>query len=145
MNSIHRILRNGAAIERVDLVRATINEAEEIKDNLLNDINFNKIIVDLSTCNYIDSTFFGALVFAYKMLKQRGCAMVLVVSKSFLLRSFIYKEIASVFKVYHSISEALEAFNNNNYGSVSNNNYHSLASRKEPVKIVQLPLQINSE
>lgn len=144
MNSIHRILRNGAAIERVDLVRATINEAEEIKDNLLDDINYDKVIVDLSTCNYIDSTFFGALVFAYRILKHQNCAMVLVISKTFLSRSFIYKEIASVFKVYHSISEALDALNTNR-GQTTNANYANVQNRKEPVRIVQLPLQLTQE
>jgi anti-anti-sigma factor len=143
MNSIHRILSNGVAIERVDLIRATINEAEEIKENLLDDMKFNKIIVDLSTCNYIDSTFFGALVFSYKRLKERGSSMVLVLSKSFLLRSFIYKEIASVFKIYQSISEALKALSN--CGQVSRDNYYSTGSRKEPVRIVQLPLQLDME
>lgn len=144
MNSIHRILRNGAAIERVDLVRATINEAEEIKDNLLDDINYDKVIVDLSTCNYIDSTFFGALVFAYRLLKHQNCAMVLVISKTFLSRSFIYKEIASVFKVYHSISEALDALNTNRW-QTTNANYANVENRKEPVRIVQLPLQLTQE
>jgi anti-anti-sigma factor len=141
MNSIHRILRNGVAIESFDFTRATINDAEEIKDNLLDDINFNKIIVDLSNCNYIDSTFFGALVFAHRILKHQNCTMVLVISETFLSRSFIYKEISSVFRVYHSISEAVDALNTN-CGQVAN--YNSI-SRKEIVKIVQLPLQLNVE
>lgn len=144
MNSIHRILSNGIAIEKVDLVRATINEAEEIKDNLLDDLSFNKVIVDLSTCNYIDSSFFGALVFAYKILKHQNCAMVLVISKLFLARSFIYKEIASVFKVYHSVAEATEALNTNCV-KIPNDNYMKTVSRKEPVRIVQMPLQMNVE
>ena len=144
MNSIHRILRNGAAIERVDLVRATINEAEEIKDNLLDDMDFKKIIVDLSTCNYIDSTFFGALVFAYRILKHQNSQMVLVISKTFLSRSFIYKEIASVFKVYHSVAEALDALNSDQR-QVYNHNYEIAENKREPVRIVQLPLQLIQE
>jgi anti-anti-sigma factor len=144
MNSIHRFLRNGVAIERVDLVRATINEAEEIKDNLLDDIDCKKIIVDLSMCDYIDSTFFGAMVFTYRILKHQNCAMVLVISKTFLSRSFIYKEIASVFKVYHSFFEALDALNTN-CGQPTTANYANVENRKEPVRIVQLPIQLNTE
>ena len=46
MNAIHRILRNGVAIERVEMLRATFNEAQEINQNLLGDMSdFNKIIV----------------------------------------------------------------------------------------------------
>lgn len=113
MNSIHRIFRNGVAIERVDLIRATINEAAQIKDNLLDDIDYDKIIVDLSRCNYIDSTFFGAMNFANRILKHQGCSIVLVIGDTFLSRNFIYEEISSVFKVYHSIPEAMEALNTN--------------------------------
>jgi anti-sigma B factor antagonist/stage II sporulation protein AA (anti-sigma F factor antagonist) len=113
MKSIHRIFKGGVAIEKVNMIRATINEAQEIRDNLLDDIEIKKIIVDLSSCNYIDSTFFGAIVFAYRVLRHQGCAIVLVINKTFLSRSFIYEEIASVFKVYNSINEALEALNAN--------------------------------
>ena len=144
MNSIHRIFRNGVAIERVDLFRATINEAEEIKDNLLDDIDFDKVIVDLSDCDYIDSTFFGALVFANRILKHQGCAMVLVISSTFLSRSFIYREISSVFKVYHSISDALTALNTNK-GKEHFVKSLKIESRKEPVKIVQSQIMLIPE
>ena len=143
MKSIQRVLRNGVVIERVDLLRATINEAAEIKDNLLDDIDFKKIIIDLSTCNYIDSTFFGALVFAHRLLKDQDCLMVLVISETVLSQSFIFNEITSVFKVYHSIREAIEALNENS--SKTSDDNCAIESKKETVKIVQPPLQLNQE
>jgi len=136
MNSIHRIFKNGIAIERINLIRATINESQEIKDNLLDDIDCKKIIVDLSSCDYIDSTFFGAMVFAYRVLKQQGCSVVLVVSQSYISKSFIFQEISSVFKVYHSMAEAIEALTDN----------FEMENKDEikPVNIVQVPIQLKS-
>ena len=137
MNSIHRIFKNGIAIERINLIRATINESQEIKDNLLDDIDCKKIIVDLSSCDYIDSTFFGAMVFAYRVLKHHGCSVVLVVSQSYISKSFIFQEISSVFKVYNSMAEAIEALTDN----LEMENKDEI----KPVNIVQLPIQLKSE
>jgi len=137
MNSIHRIFKNGIAIERINLIRATINESQEIKDNLLDDIDCKKIIVDLSSCDYIDSTFFGAMVFAYRVLKHQGCSVVLVVSQSYISKSFIFQEISSVFKVYHSMAEAIEALTDNLETEIKDEN--------KPVNIVQLPIELKSE
>jgi hypothetical protein len=48
----------------VNLKRATMVEAEEFKQVLVNDIqrDFKKIVY-LSSCEFIDSTFLGSLVF----------------------------------------------------------------------------------
>lgn len=143
MNSIHRIFKNGIAIERINLIRATINEAQEIKDNLLDDVDCKKVIIDLCSCDYIDSTFFGAMVFAYRILKRQGCTVVLVISQSFISKSFIYQEISSVFKVYLSMTEAVEALNDN-IEYVEERNKKNVRMDK-PANIVQLHLQLNSD
>jgi len=142
MNAIHRIFKNGVAIERVTLVRATMNESPEIKANLIDDMaDCKKIIVDLSFCDYIDSSFFGALVNAYRKMIAKGGSIVLVLSNTFLTNSFIYNDISSIFKVYHTIKEALHALNNAN-GKVNTNEYQKLYERKEPARIVQTHLQL---
>lgn len=108
MDAIERSFENGIAIEKVNLFRATMNEAYEIKENLIDDIiDHKKIIVDLSLCEYIDSTFLGALVYAYRKLREQNGTIVLVLSSSFLSKSFIYKEISSIFRVHHSLKEAI--------------------------------------
>jgi len=108
MDSISRTISNGIVIEKVNLVRATLNEAFELKDNLTEDgFEYNKIIVDLTSCDYIDSTFFGALVYSYKKISENDGKMVLVISDSSLAASFIYKEISSIFDVYPTVREAI--------------------------------------
>jgi len=144
MNAIHRILRNGVAIERVDIVRATLNEATEINNNLLDDISgYKNIIVDLSSCDYIDSTFFGAMVNAYRKIKAKGGSIVLVIGDTFLSKSFIYRDITSIFKVYRSIKEAMQIKYPDQKGI--NDNYKYATSREEPAKIVQAQLMFNPE
>lgn len=144
MNSIHRIFKNGIAIEKVNLIRATINEAQEIRDNLLDDIDCKKIIVDLSMCDYIDSTFFGAMVFAYRVLRHQECEIVLVISNTFLSKNFIYNEITSVFNVYHSMKSALQALNNTDKNTVGFRNENT-AEKRGPAKIGQMQFMLNNE
>jgi len=120
MDAIERSFRDGIAIEKVNLLRATMNEAYEIKDNLIDDIiDHKKIIVDLSLCEYIDSTFLGALVYAYRKIREQNGAIVLVLSNSFLSKSFIYKEISSIFQVYHSLEEAIAELTADNKETVT--------------------------
>lgn len=145
MNAIHRILKNGVAIERVDILRATLNEAQEINHNLLDDMSdYKKIIVDLSSCNYIDSTFFGAMVSAYRKIKAKGGSIVLIIGDTFLSRSYIYKDIASIFKVYHSMKEATRTVQNPEQ-EIDNEDYKNVSGRSEPAKIVQAQLILNPE
>lgn len=145
MNAIHRILRNGVAIERVEILRATFNEAQEINQNLLDDISdYNKIIVDLSSCDYIDSTFFGAMVSAYRKINSKGGSIVLIIGDTFLSKSYIYKDITSIFKVYHSLKEATNLAQKPKQKEI-NDIYKNLYRTEEPAKIVQAQLLLNPE
>jgi len=65
-----RVLIDGKVIYSVELVRATIKEAEEFKKILTQEIESGTrdLIVDLSFCEFIDSTFLGALVVSLKRL-----------------------------------------------------------------------------
>ena len=113
MDSIKRDIKNEIVIEKVNLVRATLNEAYLMKDNLLEDgLDYKKIIVDLSSCDYIDSTFLGALIYSYRKIKEKDGEILLVVGNQGLTNSFIFREISSIFKVCNSIREAIEEMNN---------------------------------
>jgi len=61
-------------VEMVNLTRATYKEAGELKKLLTDDyeLRFKKVIVDLSQCEFIDSTFLGALVVALKNISKIG-------------------------------------------------------------------------
>ncbi len=53
---------NDVIVEVVDLTRATLSEADEFKQRLTENIEngYKKIVVDLSDCEFIDSTFLGS-------------------------------------------------------------------------------------
>jgi len=115
METINRSVRDGIVIEKVNLIRATMNEAFEIKEILSEDIfDYKKIIVDLSSCDYVDSTFLGALVFSYRRLKEKNGTLILVVNHGFLSKSFLYSDITSIFQVYYSVKEAIEGLTEKN-------------------------------
>ena len=56
--------KDNVVVISVNLKRATLVEAEEFKQVLVNDIQrgFKHIVVDLSNCEFIDSTFLCCLV-----------------------------------------------------------------------------------
>jgi anti-anti-sigma factor len=67
-------------VQVVDLTRATLREAEEFKFTLSKSIEqgYRKIVVDLSLCEFIDSTFLGALVVSLKKVTAMGGDLRLV-------------------------------------------------------------------
>ena len=73
MNIVQEI-DGDVVIQKVNLKRATFNEAESLKNNLQKDFNdgMKKIVVDLSSCKYMDSTFLGALIQALKNFSKQG-------------------------------------------------------------------------
>jgi len=100
-------------IERVNLTRATLKEAIIFKKILQSDFEkkFKKIIIDISQCEFVDSTFLGTIIFAIReMNKIDGQLRVIQPSepfKAFLERTMILES----FKPKNSLMEALESFN----------------------------------
>ena len=88
-------------IEKVNLSSATVSEAHNMKEKLVEDIDLNhkKIILDLSKCTYIDSTFLGAMVFSLKKARRTGGDIKLVIDADSYMRGlFNLSGISKVFK-----------------------------------------------
>jgi len=81
-------------------------EANIIKTRLFEDILLNnkKIIVDISKCDFIDSTFLGVLVASLKRTIEIGGDIKIVIASSSLAG------ILRVFEIYTSVEDALESF-----------------------------------
>jgi anti-anti-sigma factor len=96
----------------VKLKRATLVEAEEFKQTLVNDIQrgFQKIVVDLSSCEFIDSTFLGSLVVSLKKLTGLGGDLRLVGFQPAVHSMFELTRMYRVFESFKSVDEAVKSF-----------------------------------
>jgi anti-anti-sigma factor len=99
-------------VEVVNLTRATLKEAEEFKLILSSDINsgWRKIIVDLSECEFIDSTFLGALVVSLKKVTGLGGDLRLVGFQPAVHSMFELTRMYRVFESFKTKDEALKSF-----------------------------------
>lgn len=99
-------------VEIVNLTRATLKEAEEFKHRLLEDINhgWRKIIIDLSDCEFIDSTFLGALVVSLKKMTTLGGDLRLIGFQPAVHTMFELTRMYRVFESFEHKEDALESF-----------------------------------
>ena len=75
-------------------------------------INFGntKLVIDLSKCYYIDSSFFGAIIMASKMLIHKGYKLKIV--KPAIKGDYIFTHVntSSLFDKYKTREEAIKSF-----------------------------------
>ena len=111
MLDFEKQLSGDILIEKVNLVRATFVEASIIKKRLLDDINLSKkkIIVDISKCDFIDSSFLGALVISLKRTRETG-GVIKLVTASFTGGIINLAGYQRIFENYLSVEDALNSF-----------------------------------
>lgn len=93
---------------KVNLLRATANETELFKIFLSkhSESNNNSIILDLSNCNFVDSTFLSSII-AFN--KKYDVNMKLVVADIRQLTIFKITKLDSIFNIYTDIENAIAA------------------------------------
>jgi anti-sigma B factor antagonist/stage II sporulation protein AA (anti-sigma F factor antagonist) len=94
----------------VNLKSATIEHTEGVKtifDELMID-NVKKVIIDLTECDFIDSTFMGLLVRCHKDMERNGGSLKIVCNGKvrFLLHDVTH--LSSVIKLYTTREEAIK-------------------------------------
>ena len=99
-------------VEKVNLTRATLKEAEDFKLALVKDIESGKkrIVVDLADCEFIDSTFLGALVVSLKKITALGGDLKLVGFQPNVRSMFELTRMYRVFESFETKEEALASF-----------------------------------
>lgn len=103
---------NDLVIEVVNLSRATYKEAGQLKKNLDDLIKDNqkKIIVDLSQCEFIDSTFLGVLVLSLKASAKIG-GDIRLIKPAEVVKTLMEKAgTLNVFNLYDSMDEAIRSY-----------------------------------
>jgi anti-anti-sigma factor len=101
-------------VEIINLERATLREADQLK-NLINDkieLGYKKIIIDLSTVEFIDSTFLGVLVNTLKKVAVLKGDLKLVGFKPAVRSMFELTRLFRVFESYSDLQDAIRSFTN---------------------------------
>ena len=96
----------------VNLSRATVREANEFKSFVDQEIKKKKlkIVVDLSQCDFIDSTFIGVLVVTLKRLAEIGGELRLVEPPSIAHTILTVSGTLNIFNTHKTKSEAIMSF-----------------------------------
>lgn len=103
---------SNVVVETVNLGRATLKEADEFKQRLVEDMQkgWHKIVVDLSECEFIDSTFLGALVVSLKKVTGLGGDLRLVGFQPGVHSMFELTRMYRVFESFKTKEEAIKSF-----------------------------------
>jgi anti-anti-sigma factor len=112
MEDFEKKIEKDVIIEAVNLSRATFKEAQEFKKILEEDIEkkYKKLVIDISQCEFLDSTFLGVLVYAKKATNKIG-GDVKIVEPVSVFRALREKTgTLNVFETYKSIEEAVKSF-----------------------------------
>ncbi|NWF89715.1 MAG: STAS domain-containing protein [Ignavibacteriaceae bacterium] len=103
---------NDIAIETVEISRATFKEAEEFKNFLNTDIEegYLKLIVDLTHCAFIDSTFLSTIVTALKKVSKKGGNLKLVGIHSETQALLELTGTVKIFEIFDTVDDAIVSF-----------------------------------
>jgi anti-anti-sigma factor len=112
MEDFEKKVINDVVVEIVNLSRATFKEASDFKKILNENLEkkFKKIVVDISQCEFMDSTFLGVLVYAQKMISTQGGEIKLVEPASVFQALLEKTSTLRIFDTYKSINEAVNSF-----------------------------------
>lgn len=112
MEDFEKKIQKDVVIEVVNLTRATLKEANQFKKILQEDIEkkFKKIVIDISQCEFLDSTFLGTLVLAKKSMNRIGGELKIVEPASVFKVLLEKTSTLQVFDTHKSIDEAVNSF-----------------------------------
>ena len=100
------------SVVTVYLNRATLKNAMGFRDYIMELIKKGalKIVVDLSICDYVDSTFLGALVASLKKINSMRGDLQLIYNNKTATIVFEMTSMNRVFKIHQTLEEALDSF-----------------------------------
>jgi len=112
MENFEKNIITDVAVETVNLTRATFEEAGILKKILDNDIEqgFQKIIIDLTQCEFIDSTFIGVLVVTLKEIAKIGGEIRIIKPTSNANTILTQSGTLDYFNVVGSVEEGVKSF-----------------------------------
>ena len=112
MEDFEKKIEKDVVVEVVNLSRATYKEAVEFKKILEEDVEkkFRKLVVDISQCEFLDSTFLGTLVLAKKNINKIGGDLKIVEPPSIFKVLREKTSTLEIFDTYQTLDEAVDSF-----------------------------------
>ena len=102
-----------ATILRVNHLRATAEEAIKFKEFMLINIHqgHRDFIIDLLNCEFMDSTFLGAIIMVTKKIRNDNGSLLLVADPQKLKLLHAFVELKKILSVHSTIDEAVNEYN----------------------------------
>ena len=106
------ISENGSTVIGINLTRSTVNEAIAFRKIAEMELNsgINQLVIDLSRCEYMDSTFFGVIIMLSKMMKGKGNKLKIVKQLNPKEDIFEQTNTLELFDMYETREDALKSF-----------------------------------
>ncbi len=105
---------DSVSIVKAKTKRTTVEIAASLKE-LLNKLiiedSRNSLLIDLSEVDLVESSFLGAIVYAYKEMMQRKGTIKVLVTNAVVYDRFILTQLDKLFQIFNDRDEALKSFN----------------------------------
>ncbi|NNG27490.1 MAG: STAS domain-containing protein [Ignavibacteriaceae bacterium] len=105
------VIVKGVRTVVVNLTRATIKEAKILKSIIEGQIiiGIRKLAIDISQCEFIDSSFIGSLVIGQKRMEENGGKIMLINPVNLDKDLFHVTNTLRIFEIYQTREEAVES------------------------------------
>ena len=106
-------VKNDILIVTIAVQRATVEISSKFKEELLKKIDEGNqnIIIDLSTSNFVDSSFLGALVAGLKKATMKSGDLKIVGLQSPVRAMFELTRLYRIFDIFDNQDDAVASFN----------------------------------
>jgi len=112
MKVFDKIYIDGVFVIVVNCSRSTILEANKFRELVKDEIysHHNRLVIDLSNCNYIDSTFFGAIMMTLELTRNKGYKLKIVKPAISGESIFATTHTLGLFELFKTREEAIISF-----------------------------------
>ena len=107
---------DGVAVVKVDIPSATLREAKPMWELFESEEIFywKNIIIDLSACTFVDSTFIGMIIKIFRRVNEKESRLKLVFPQLNDIESFRVVGITKIISCFKTLEQAVYSYKPNN-------------------------------
>jgi anti-anti-sigma factor len=112
LEDFEKIYVDGVYVIAVNVCRSTIKEASTFRKLVEEELNsgHTKLVIDLSKCEHIDSTFFGSIIKALNLTNEIGERLKVVKPATTKEDIFLTTHTLELFDLYKTREDAIKSF-----------------------------------